>query len=84
MLILGRSELTPEPGDVYLRPLTVVKLPSTYLPAGLEWEAGDGHPVNGAARARRHARLIEVSIPWAVPATCELDYETLSHELGTI
>ena len=83
MSISGRSEPTPETGDVYLRPLTT-KLPRTHLPAGLKWKTGDGHPVNGAARTRRHARLIEVSIPWAVPATCELDYETLSHELGTI
>lgn len=73
MSILGRSEPTPETGDVYLRPLTT-KLPSTHLPAGLKRETGDGHPVNGAARTRRHARLIKVSITRTVSTTCELDY----------
>lgn len=57
---------------------------AAHLPAGLEWETGDGHPVDSAARAWSHARLVLVALTWTGATTSELDDEALAHELGAI
>jgi hypothetical protein len=58
---------------------------NTYLPAGLEWKAGDGHAVNGATRARSHAFLPKArTITRTGAATRELDDQTFAHELGAV
>jgi hypothetical protein len=58
---------------------------NTYLPAGLEWKAGDGHTVNGATRARSHALLSKArTITRTGAATRELDDQALAHELGAV
>lgn len=54
------------------------------LPAGLEREAGDRHPVDGAARAWSHTWLVLEAFTWAVAATSELNNQSLTHELGSI
>lgn len=57
----------------------------TYLPAGLEGKPGDRHTMNGATRARSHAFLsVARAITRAGASTCELDNQTLAHELGAI
>ena len=58
---------------------------NTYLPASLEWKTSDGHAMNGATRARSHAFLSKAgTIARAGATTCELDDQTLAHELGTV
>jgi hypothetical protein len=58
---------------------------NTYLPASLEWKAGDGHAVNGATRARSHAFLSKArTITRTGAATRELDDQTFAHELGAV
>lgn len=54
------------------------------LPAGLKGKASYGHPVNGAAWTRSLAWLMLEAIARTGATTCELDHETLTHELGTI
>jgi hypothetical protein len=56
------------------------------LPAGLEREAGDCHAVDGAARARGHARriMIAVAARAGLVAPGKLNDEPLAHELGAI
>ena len=57
----------------------------TYLPAGLEGKPGDRHTMNGATRARSHAFLsVARAIARTGASTCELDDQTLAHELGAI
>lgn len=57
----------------------------TYLPAGLEGKPGDRHTMNGATRARSHAFLsVARAVTRTGASTCELDDQTLAHELGAI
>ena len=54
------------------------------LPAGLERKTGDGHAVDGAARARSHAWCISMVVTWTGAPAGELDDQTFTHELGSI
>jgi len=54
------------------------------LPAGLEREPGNRHAVNGTARTGSHARCVELAIAGTGATACELDDQTLTHELGAI
>lgn len=54
------------------------------LPAGLVREAGNRHAMDGATRARSHARGEAMVIARTVTTTCELDDQALTHELGAV
>ena len=56
----------------------------SYLPAGLEWESGDGHAVNGAARTGSLTRREVWTVARTSAATGELDDKALAHELRAI
>ena len=57
---------------------------SANLPAGLERESSNGHPVDCATRARSRAGRESAIIQRTIVATSKLDNETLPHECRTV
>lgn len=70
---MGIAEAQLEEGEKY-----------TDLPASLEWEAGDGHPVDSTSWSWSHAWLVLKAFTRAGATSRELDDKALAHELRSI